>query len=217
MNSIFTFRHRAKLVALMLLPPISYWLYLRAALPPDSLRPLPITLLVVLLLPALPLVTDFRLALGSDRVFLARVKNNPNYRKLSWLSAGFLGLIWCYLLQQQIIPAARESKWLAAGMAVFVMLLGNYQAALSQPAYMALTFDTPFMRRYGDLVARAYRWAARLLFLGGLLGLGAVWWLPVEQGLLAVVGIELLAGLLAFLCFGVWFLQRRWRASQNEV
>lgn len=146
---------------------------------------------------------------SGQRYFMKRVIDNPNYRKLSLTACVFISLATCYLQYDTIYPDAVSTKWLAAGMAVFLVMLGNYQVALSQPAYLPLTFNTPFMRRYGDLVARSYRLAARLLFWGGLLSLVLVWQLPGEQSLVAVVSVTLAAGVVAFVLFWFWYAQRR--------
>ena len=208
MKLLLTAREKLMLCAILLVP-LGYIVFLQLTLPAGSAehKTLPWSFVLLMLIPMLAIATDFS---GSgQRYFMKRVVDNPNYRKLSLMACTFISFGSCYLLRDMVYPAAVSTKWLAAGMAVFLALLGNYQVALSQPAYLPLTFNTPFMRRYGDLVARSYRLAARLLFWGGLLSLALVWQLPEHQSLMAVVSMELAVGVIAFSTFWFWYAQRR--------
>ena len=206
MKPVFSVHQKVVLCGIVVLP-LLYMLFLLATLPTTQYQQIPWVFLLPITVALVQILTDFR-AMGPQRHHLERVVNSRSFRRLHGVMVLFLSLLFCYQLYHVTHPDKISAQWLATAIAVFVLLLGNYQVALGQPPYMALSFETPFMRRYGDLVARGYRLAGRLLFVGGLAVVGLVWLLPADYALLLIVGIVLCAYLLAFSTFWLWYVQR---------
>ncbi|MBW3129617.1 hypothetical protein [Hymenobacter profundi] len=207
MKPLFSIRQKVVLCSIVVLP-LLYMLFLLATLPSTQYQHIPWIFLLPITVALTQILTDFRL-IGAQLVHIERFIGNRSLRKSHGVIIAFLSLHFCYYLYNTTHPDTISPQWVATVIAVFMALIGNYQVALGQPNYLLLTFNTPFMQHYGDLVTRSYRLAGRLLFASGLLVMLPIWILPATYALFLVVSLILGAYLLAVLLFG-WQCGQRW-------
>ncbi|QNE38159.1 hypothetical protein F1C16_00605 [Hymenobacter sp. NBH84] len=207
MKPLFSIRQKVVLCSIIALP-LLYMLFLLATLPPAQYQHIPWIFLLPIMVALTQILTDFRF-MGPQRIHIERVVGKRSLRKSHGVMVAFLSLLYCYYLYNTTHSDTISPQWVATAIAVFMVLLGNYQVALGQPKYLLLTFNTPFMQHYGDLVTRSYRLAGRLLFASGLLVMLPIWILPASYALFLVVSLILGAYVLAVLLFG-WQCGQRW-------
>jgi len=200
MKPLFSICQKVVLCSIVALP-LLYMLFLLAKLPSTQYQHMPWVFLLPVTVALTQILTDFRL-MGPQRVHIERVVGNRSLRKLHGVIIAFLSLQFCYYLYDTTHPDKISPQWVATAIAVFMALVGNYQVALGQPKYLFLTFNTPFMQHYGDLVTHSYRLAGRLLFASGLMVMLPIWILPASYALFLVVSLLLGAYLLVVLLFG---------------
>lgn len=204
------------LLLLWLLVPVFYLAYWAIVLPagPTGRGRLPVWMLMYVPLAAWQVLNDFK-RMRRNKPGFVRLIHNRNYHKLALIGTGFMNAVYCYYIYSSTHPDTTDtSRWMPAFGGLFILLMGNYLLPLSRREYMEseLTFNTPFMRRYGDLLVRAYRLVARLLVVGGAVAMVGAAWLPINTALSVAAGTPVAAGIVAFSVFWVWVARRRWLA-----